>query len=199
MMKLFTRITAVFMLASCYFSVSDALAVPMLSFNGSNADISQTYDRGDLFSLDLWVSGLENDDLGAFSMNIEFDGGVTDFLSGSFDSNLTDLLASPIVDSTNSVELAGGFLSFDLSNQADAFQIATLNFNASSVGTSIIDITNIVLSDESGLIELDYEQFYAAITVVDADPPVSVSEPPLLIVLLSGLFALAGMCREEGA
>jgi hypothetical protein len=54
-------------------------------------------------------------------MNIEFIGGITNFLSGSFNSNLTDLLAPPIVAGTDSVELAGGFLSFDLSGQAEAF------------------------------------------------------------------------------
>jgi hypothetical protein len=186
---------AVCIFVSGYFSVDDALAIPTLSFNGSSTDISQTYNTGDLFSLDLWMSGLENDDLGAFSLNIDFAGGVTDFLSGSFNSGFTDLLALPIDDGANSVELAGGFLSFDLSGQADAFQLATLNFSANSVGTSVIDITNFVLSDGYAT-ELSADSFNANITVVDVDPPASVSEPSTLVMLLSGLLLFTGLRKR---
>jgi hypothetical protein len=101
------------------------------------------------------------------------------------------------VDGANSVELAGGFLSFDLSDQADAFQIATLNFSASSVGSSIIEMTNVVLSDGSGLTELGFESFTATITVVDTEPPAPVSEPSAFVALMSGLFILAGI-RKRG-
>jgi hypothetical protein len=40
-MRLFTRITAACMLVSGYLSMGDALAIPVLSFNGSNANISK--------------------------------------------------------------------------------------------------------------------------------------------------------------
>jgi hypothetical protein len=71
-----------------------------------------------------------------------------------------------------------------------------LNFIASSVGTNIIEITNIALSDGLALIELNYERFNAAITVVDTDPPLSVSEPSILVLLLSGMLALAGVRKR---
>ena len=191
-MTLFRKAIAVSILLAGCIGMGNALAVPILSFNNSGADINQTYDVGDQFSLDLWISGLQTDNLGAFSLDINFDGAVTDFIDGSYDSSLTDLIASPITDGTSSIQLAGGFLSFDLSGQPDAFRIATLNFSAISVGTSLIDMSNILLSDEFGTSLLGYENYFAGITVVDAGPPVNVSEPSSLVLLASGLFLLMG-------
>jgi hypothetical protein len=195
-MKLFNRIMAVCILTTGSFSMSNALAIPTLSFNNSNADIAQTYNTGDIFSLDLWLSGLESEDLGGFDLNIEFDGGVTDYLSGSFISNLTDLLALPITDNANSIEMAGVFLSFDLSGQADAFQLATLNFSAISAGTSLVEMTNILLSDAFAG-ELFNESYTATITVESDDPPASVSEPTSIAMLLTGLLVLTRVRKRS--
>jgi len=187
-MKFLTKIAAGCLLASSFIA-SSALAIPMLSFNNSGADISQTYNVGDSFNLDIWISGLETDDLGAFDLEIGFNGSVTNLLIADFDLGLLsdfDFFPDPIVTGTNGAELVAAFLTIDLSSQADAFQIATLNFSASSIGSSIIDFSNVLLSDAFGL-ELSAISHNAEITVIGNNPLTSVPEPSTLFLLFSGL------------
>ncbi len=186
-MKYLTKMAAGCLLVSSFIA-SSALAMPTLSFNNSDANISQTYNVGDPFSLDLWISGLETDDLGAFNLNLGFNGGVTGLLNADYASGLllSDFFTHAPVIGANSAELVGASLSFDLSNQADAFQIATLRFDASSIGGSIIDFSSVLLSDAFGY-ELIADSFNADITVIGHNRPTPVPEPPIFFLLLSGL------------
>ncbi|PHR85696.1 MAG: hypothetical protein COA59_01780 [Colwellia sp.] len=195
-MKFLTKIAAGCLLASSFIA-SSALATPMLSFNNSGADISQTYNVGDSFHVDLWISGLETDDLAGFNLDVEFDGSVTGLLSADFDLGLSEFDLLTLNDSTNLVNLDGVSFAFDLLGQADAFQIATFNFSASSIGSSIINLSHVVLSDAFAF-GLNADIFKATITVTGNNPPTSVPEPSTLFLLFSGLGlgVLANMRRK---
>ncbi|GGY68689.1 hypothetical protein GCM10011613_11200 [Cellvibrio zantedeschiae] len=183
---------------------SSAYATPVLSFGNSGSNLAQWYNVGDTVSLDLWVSGLDGTDgdglggvdFAGFDMNLSFNGAVTGYQNTSFSSDLDDSLfygLSSNPTSSNSLNLSGLSLSWDLSGQASALKLFTLVFTAGQAGTSTIKLDDFLLSDSWGL-DFASSSYLAEITVKDR--PASVPEPSTLMLFLSALGVMAVRRRK---
>ncbi|GGC77197.1 hypothetical protein [Marinobacter halophilus] len=167
-------------------------ALPMLSFTSAQSDIEQTYQLGDTVSMDVWISGLDpasGGGLGGFNLSVGYDGAVTDYKSTVFGDTLAEYSFFPPSASetgSNGVDLDGVALAGDLSDQPEAFELFTLEFLAASVGTSSLTFGSVLLSDASGD-PLVSGTNSATLNVVA--PPVKVSEPGSLALLMIGLAA----------
>lgn len=204
-MKLVKKIMAVGLVAGAFNLVAaSAYATPVLSFGNTGANSSHTYNVGDTVSLDLWIAGLDgSDDLGGldlagFDMNLSFNGGVTGYQNTLFSTDLDDsffygLSANPT--SSNSLNVSGLSLLWDLSAQANQFKLFTLNFTADHAGVSSLGLDDFILSNSWG-VEFASDKYLAEITVNDKS--VSVSEPGGL-GLLMGALALVVMRRRKAA
>lgn len=170
-------------------------AMPILSFSSGGGGLTQMHNVGDLITLDVWISGLDGSDttggadLGGFDFDVNFDGSVAGYLNSTFNSALSadffGLAATP--GGLNSVNFSGVSLSFDLSGQADAFPLFSLDFSADQVGTSFLNFSNILLSD-SFAAPLLVDDFTATL-IIEADPiTANVSEPGMLGLLMLGLM-----------
>lgn len=193
-MKQIKKIMAVGLVASVFnLLAASAYAAPVLSFGNSGGDSAHTYQVGDTVSLDLWISGLDStDDLGGldlagFDMNLSFNGGVTGYQNTLFSTDLDDSLFFGLTaDSTssNSLSLSGLSLLWDLSPQASAFKLFTLNFSADNAGVSTLKLDDFILSNSWGE-AFTSANYLAEITVIDKS--VSVPEPGTLGLLFSAL------------
>ena len=103
-------------------------------------------------SVDITISGLENFDLAAFDLNLNYDDGTMIFM----DYTLTEELGSfDLLDAEDwsfgddgfgTVNLAVVSYLFDFSSQSDSFTLATVNFDFDGD----VYLSDIVLSDEFG-------------------------------------------------
>lgn len=142
-------------LASLPLIASDVHAGPIdLSIEPETA----TFTVGDLFDVDIRISGLDSDDLGGFDFDLEFDPGVLQYLSHSIGTKLLDPIDLTFDDGADGVlalSAVSGLL--DLSAQFDAFTLATVSFGAIQPGVSPLMISNIDLSDDTGLVALNVD------------------------------------------
>ena len=170
----------------------------VLGFNPVSSNVTQ----GSTIDIELTISELENGaapSLGGFDISINFDDsllGLTDVTFGDPTlGNQLDLFGFGL-NSTGSTVTNNTVSLFELSFdtvddlnlfQADSFTLATLSFNALSVGTSLLSISNFILSDALGTTSLSAETGSANITVL---PVVSVPEPAMPLLLVIGLLAM---------
>lgn len=193
-MKQIKKIIAVGLVAGVFnLLAASAYAAPVLSFGNSGGDSAHTYQVGDTVSLDLWISGLDStDDLGGldlagFDMNLSFNGGVTGYQNTLFSTDLDDSLffgLTAMPTSGNGLNLSGLSLLWDLSPQASAFKLFTLNFSADNAGVSTLKLDDFILSNSWGE-AFASANYLAEITVTDKS--VSVPEPGTLGLLFSAL------------
>jgi len=123
-----------------------------LSFSPSTAEIN----IGGSIDVDLIISGLENDDLGYFEFDINFDDSILGFNSYSLGNGLGNIAAGD-ADDWSAGDLGGGTINLieisyllDLSFQSDSFSLATLSFTGVGLGSSPLSYSNIVLGDDWG-------------------------------------------------
>ena len=200
-MKYLKQLAASVLTASALLA-SSAYATPVLSFGNTGGDVAQTYYQGDTVALDLWISGLDSSDdqggadLAGFDMNLSFNGAVTGYQNTLFSSDLDDSLfygLAAVPGSSDSLNLSGLSLLFDLSGQASQLKLFTLVFTADQLGTSLLKIDDLLLVN-SGFMELGAESFLAQIDVIQK--PTSVPEPSSL-GLLMGALALVYASRRK--
>jgi hypothetical protein len=172
-----------------------AMAVPILSFNNAQVDVSQVANIGDVVTLELWFSGLELDDVGGFDFLLSFNNTVSPLNSAQANLGLTDFDEFNIIPSLGALEFSGVSYLFDLSAQVDEFMLATISFVASSVGVSDIVLSDLLISD-SFADAIDVSAFNAQI-VVNADPNMPVPEPASISVLILGILGLAVGHRKK--
>lgn len=122
---------------------------------------TSAFSVGDLFDVDIRISGLDADDLGGFDFDLEFEPGVLQYQSYSLGIELTDPVFGQF-DLSDDAQAGAGTLrlaevSFlnNFSAQPDAFTLATVSFGAIKAGMSPLTISNIDLSDDSGLVALN--------------------------------------------
>ena len=174
-------------------------AVPVLSFGSAPTDFSVSHTVGDSFGLDVWLSGLSDVDLGGFELSLMFDAAPIGYTGTTFSD---DLLSNNFFGSQAStvgagrVDFSGVSLATDLSQQADALKLFTLNFDAQSVGVSNLVFTSTLFSNEVPL-SFDAETRRATVTVEAALPPVSVSEPETLSLFVVIGAVLLGWVRRR--
>lgn len=165
----------------------NSFAAPILSFNNQNAALEQNYYLGDNISLELWISGLDSADLGGFDIGFVFDQAITPFGSVLFNDDWLDFGGS--LSGAGTLNLASLSSHFDLSSQADALHLATLNFSASAVGSSLLAFSSVLLSDGLGF-ELSAQDFAATLNVSAQPDGNQIPEPGSLALLLLGALAV---------
>ena len=166
----------------------NSAAAATLSFNPSMS----TIDVGDELGIEIMVSGLEDVDLGAFDLNVNYDDSRLSFVNYLLGSQL-GVIPDDATDWSEG-DLGGGVINLaelslldDLSFQLDSFTLATLTFEGAGVGISPLSFSDVDLGDELG----------DPIGVFMENGSVNVVPVPAAIWLFgSGLIGLAGVRRK---
>jgi hypothetical protein len=125
----------------------------------------QTVGLGQTVAFDIAISGLGNGappSLGAFDLDLGFDPAILSFDSISFGDPILGSLLGPIVGSLNGFSndpVTGLVNQFEISLelpatldalQPDSFILTSLTFSSVGLGTSALDISNLILGDAVG-------------------------------------------------
>ena len=160
-----------------------------LSFDPSTSTIG----IGDQIGIDINVSGLEDVDLGAFDLNLNYEDTLLSFESYVLGDVLGDIPGD--ADDWSLGDLGGGVINLAelsyldyFSSQPDAFFLATVFFTGSAMGTSSLFFSDVDLGDQLGDPITGPSLETGSLTVV----PV----PAVLWLLGSGLIGLVGFRRK---
>lgn len=170
------------------FLCSQAWAIT-LSFNPATSWI----DVGDPIDISIAISGLENENLSTFDLNINYDAAILSFDKYVLGSGLGDL-SNPMEAEDWSLGGGGGTvhlseisLLLDFSWQHDSFTLATVSFTGISMGTSPLQFSNVILGDEWG----------NELSATLADGSVNVVPVPTTILLMgSGIAGVLGLRKR---
>lgn len=162
---------------------------------------------GSVFDVEVGISGLGDSSapsLGIFDLELNFDPAVVGFAGIVFgDTTLGDQLDIFGLGSitSSSVVSAGALNLFELSLdlptdldslQASSFVLATVTFNALSVGESLLDVSSVTLGDSLGD-PLDAAVITGNVIVTPRETPIPV--PSTLALLLLSLIGMAYRLR----
>ena len=175
----------------CIFLSSHAWAIS-LSFSPSTSEIG----IGDSIDIDLIISGMENDDLGYFEFDVNYDDSILGFNSYILGSGLGDIAAGD-ADDWSLGDLGSGTINLielsyllDLSFQADFFTLATLSFTGLNEGISLLSYSNLVLSDDWGV------ALSASLEGGSVDVSAPIPDPATLLLFGTGLAIFLGFRRK---
>jgi hypothetical protein len=170
-----------------------AAAIPTLSFNLP----AQTVFQNDIAMVDLVISGLEtsNLNLGGFDLDMTFDSNILAFTSFNFGNTLNNPF-SPLTPSVQRLSLNQDTLSVSetslrrrttiRNSQPDSFILGTFEFLAHSIGTSLLSLSQVTLSNENGQ-ALSFAINTGVIHVIGTDVPLPTALV-LFLTILTGLF-----------
>lgn len=187
-MKLIRKITGCMFAASLLLS-SQVFAIPMLNFTPA----SQTVNLGDQATVNVGLSGLSNEYVGAFDFNVSWDSSLLSLDSSSFDIFLDgpgDSISgvdSSTAGTVNMFEVSlGALINQDGSSDINLF---SLTFNTLGLGTSALSFSAGIdpffdfLGDDLGF-ALPTDISGGSIEIVDAP------EPGVIWLLSAGLILL---------
>lgn len=163
-----------------------------LSFN----PINSTGDVGDLFDIDVVISGLEHDDLAAFDLNINYNDTVLLFDAYTLGDELGDIASIDADDWSvgvmgfGTVNLVEVSWLWDFSFQADSFTLATVSFIGNSAGNSTLSFSSVVIGDDWG------NSFSASLESGSVNVSDPVPEPATIILLGFGLLGFASFRKK---
>jgi hypothetical protein len=149
---------------------------------------------GDTFDVDIVISGLGSEALGAFDLTIGFDSAIVGLNNVTFGDQLGLVFGSVQADSLLNPSSLNLFeVSFDLVDtllnfQADTFTLATLTFDTLAYGTSAIGFSSYLLSNASGL-SLSATTQGGSVTVTP--------EPSTVLLVLIGLTGIVYYARRN--
>lgn len=170
-------------------SIGVANAIPIVNVVPTSASVTE----GDTTSIDVLVSGLDNELIGAYDLTLAWDPSLLSLTNVTFDT----FLGGPL-DSIAGFDSASGSLGIfeislsGLSNQLglSQFRLFSLDFSTLEVGLAAISISGVteILSNELGEEYQDWGIQNASLQIIAATlPPTSVPEPASLSLLLTGL------------
>ncbi|MBU1010504.1 MAG: PEP-CTERM sorting domain-containing protein [Bacteroidetes bacterium] len=153
----------------------------------------------DMINVDVLISDMQGAYLGAFDFNVNFDESVLAFDSYSLGSELGDISAGN-ADDWGFGYLGSGVLNlselswlWDLSSQPDEFTLATISFLGNGQGTSVLMLSDVILSDDWGY-DLQAISESSSINVTS-----SVPEPATILLLSAGFIGLFSAKRRMGS
>ena len=186
---------------SCAFAASctTANALPIVNLVPTSASVTE----GTAARVDVLVSGLEDEFIGAYDLTLGWDASLLSLDAVTFDT----FLDGPL-DSLNGFETVAGALSIfeislaGLTNQAglSEFRLFSLDFSTLSAGLAALSLSGDtqILSNEFGV---EYEGFGIRSTSLQitavTEPPTSVPEPASVSLLLIGLAGTLGLRRRR--
>ena len=189
------------------FSLSAQAA--LISFDPS----AQSVNLSDAVSVDIRISGLGDDIVTAFDLDIVFDASILGFTGFTYGNDL-DVLGLGSITST--FDFGGGVVNvFELSLDFDEdlmlfqpndFVLGTMTFDSLAVGTSALSLTNhgvageFVFDPSCGCMvasELDITLQSGEVRVIDPDSPTGLTEPSTLGLALLGMLSVLGMRRRK--
>ena len=163
-----------------------------LSFNPVNS----SGDVGDLFDIDVVISGLEHDDLAEFDLNINYNDTVLLFDTYTLGDGLGDISSGDADDWSwgdigfGTITLAEVSWLLDFSFQADSFTLATVSFIGNSAGNSALSFSSVILGDDLG------DPLFATLESGSVAVSTPIPEPTTIILLCSGLLGFAGFRKK---
>ena len=189
-------ILAALVMAAAVWLPATASAAPIVSVVPG----FQSGNIGDLFNVDIVISGLDGESIGSFDLDIAFSdvillgqtiafggglGGPADVLnlSGGFSGGIIDLAVVSLLDAPTLLGLQGG----------SAFTLATLTFQGQANGLSPVNLTELIFANGDGT-QLQVGGLNGSIQVGDVTP---VPEPGTMLLLGSGAVLAALRHRRQ--
>jgi hypothetical protein len=164
-----------------------------LSFN----PINSSWGVGDLIDIDIVISGLDNDELAVFDMNINYVDTVLLFDEYTLRDGLGDISSYDAEDwswediGSGTINLAELSWLLDLSFQKDSFTLATVSFIGDSLGTSTLTFSDVILGNYLG-----DPLFVENLECGSANVSAPIPEPATIILLGSGLIGFTGFRKK---
>lgn len=175
------------------FTTTNVCALPIVSV----APISQTVNLNDIFTVDINISGIDPLlPLNAFEFDLDFDSSILSPLSityGGFIPPLAIIVESDITAPDVNFAVAGLF-----SAGSGDGMLATIGFQAISLGLSTLDLNDVILSSWFG-VPITASIYDGSVSVISNPIP----EPSTLLLFGFGLAGMAGFLfrrrgREQG-
>jgi hypothetical protein len=175
----------------------NANALPILSVDTdpllAGIQAERTVILGDLFDVDLVITDVEaSDPLHAYELDLGFDPSVI----GALTLSPGPFLGAPTFELQSEIE--AGAVQYAVTRigpagATGAGVLISLRFEARALGTSVLDLSNVLLSAPGGVPILGFEQFDGAITV----GPIPEASSVLLLVVGGAL--VVGAVWRQGA
>ncbi|TWX65293.1 PEP-CTERM sorting domain-containing protein [Colwellia demingiae] len=186
------------------------LTMLLVSFNSQATLLSvefnqDSYQVGDVLTADFIISDIEEDGLGfqkllaSFDFTLSWDNSIIDYVSSSFGNKLNVGVAGSdqtvfdiMTESVTLSEISYAWWDEILPVQdgLSQFVLASVNFNVTGAGTSILGLTNVIFGDDFGASFTDVSSNNISF-IVNSSVPVDVPEPMTMVLMLVALTVLA--------
>lgn len=182
----------------------------LVSFNSQatllSVDFNQdSYQVGDVLTADFIISDIEEDGLGlqkllaSFDFTLSWDNSIIDYVSSSFGNKLNVGVAGSdqsvfdiMTDSVSLSEISSAWWDelLPVQDGLNQFVLASVNFNVTGAGTSILALSKVIFGDDFGISFADVSSSNASF-IVNSAGPVDVPEPMTMVLMLIALTVLA--------
>jgi hypothetical protein len=185
------------------------LTMLLVSFNSQatllSVDFNQdSYQVGEVLTANFIISDIEEDGLGlqkllaSFDFTLSWDDSIIDYVSSSFGNKLNVGFGSDqsvfdiMTDSVSLSEISSAWWDelLPVQDGLNQFVLASVNFNVTGAGTSILALSNIIFGDDFGASFADVSSNNASF-IVNSSGPVDIPEPMTMVLMFVALSLLA--------